>query len=349
MRLFRCLCALAVAAGANAQGGFLSGLRAASNAGADNAGGGAAGDAAAAAIQQFLQGIEVSNGNKIWSMSGAQGSGDDDPVIAGNSLSSANALLNIAVPGNPFKSIENVKKLYSLVFGVNPDFSSATDAATFWAVAQATLLASSPQINTNCAWTATVSARDFNIAFPDENSIYHVMVFPDFGPTDLIMIDGEFPAVRYFSYQSYDSNFNPMAAMYDREIRAYNGTNPFAQAVRDPTQNGRYRLFVSKDGKRGFPNEFPAAGVDFADSAVAFVILRYYGVDPSADLTLTDLDLWGYTPPPTIAKATSGAISPTATNLGWRAYDLCPYNNTIFAQQAVTTIVEVPSRSVIPA
>jgi hypothetical protein len=55
MRLFRCLCALAVAAGANAQGGFLSGLRAASNAGADNAGGGAAGDAAAAAIQQFLQ------------------------------------------------------------------------------------------------------------------------------------------------------------------------------------------------------------------------------------------------------------------------------------------------------
>jgi hypothetical protein len=122
------------------------------------------------------RGIEVSNGNKIWSMSGAQGSGDDDPVIAGNSLSSANALLNIAVPGNPFKSIENVstsvgrmtgcayvsfehqwlrrtissfatiypgrpwpaltrlapacppplpqvKKLYSLVFGVNPDVS----------------------------------------------------------------------------------------------------------------------------------------------------------------------------------------------------------------------------------
>jgi hypothetical protein len=50
----------------------------------------------------------------------------------------------------------------------------------------------------------------------------------------------------------------------------------------------------------------PCLCLSSASTAVAFVILRYYGVDPSADLTLTDLDLWGYTPPPTIAKATSG-------------------------------------------
>lgn len=40
---------------------------------------------------------------------------------------------------------------------------------------------------TDCAWTASASYKTANLFFPDAQSIYHVMYFSQFGPTDMAM------------------------------------------------------------------------------------------------------------------------------------------------------------------
>lgn len=42
-------------------------------------------------------------------------------------------------------------------------------------------------VKVDCAWTATVSYEKCNISFPDQNSVYHLMYLPQFGPSDVVM------------------------------------------------------------------------------------------------------------------------------------------------------------------
>lgn len=52
-------------------------------------------------------------------------------------------------------------------------------------------------IEKDCAWTASADYQTANLFFPDAQSVYHLMVFPNFGPGDLAMIEGDFPDARY--------------------------------------------------------------------------------------------------------------------------------------------------------
>lgn len=169
-------------------------------------------------------------------------------------------------------------------------------------------------------------------------------------------IEGEFPDARYFSVQSYDDTFSPVASIRDFEVVPSIGSNHFAKkatnALRGGKQSegseqskhaspplsplclcvavyhtraahpcmacshrtpqpGKYKIFVTKDGSRGLPNELPMSHSNFSDSSFGAIIFRLYGVDPLADTKKPALKTWGYKDPPTISLRSSGYVDKT--------------------------------------
>ena len=82
-----------------------------------------------------------------------------------------------------------------------------------------------------CAWSATVTAATYNLAFPDLNCVYQVLLYWGITEKTTLRIDGQFPHVRYFSYQSYDLvSGEPIASLIDYEIEPSKGVNPFHES-----------------------------------------------------------------------------------------------------------------------
>ena len=89
-----------------------------------------------------------------------------------------------------------------------------------------------------CAWSAAVTAATYNIAFPDLNCVYQVLLYWGVTGKTTLQIDGQFPHVRYFSFQSYDlQSGTPIASLIDYEIKASKGINPFNT---EPLEEGRW-------------------------------------------------------------------------------------------------------------
>lgn len=89
-----------------------------------------------------------------------------------------------------------------------------------------------------CAWSAAVTAATYNIAFPDLNCVYQVLLYWGVTGKTTLRIDGLFPHVRYFSFQSYDlQSGTPIASLIDYEIKALKGINPFNT---EPLRRGKW-------------------------------------------------------------------------------------------------------------
>jgi len=81
------------------------------------------------------------------------------------------------------------------------------------------------------------SASSFGLL--DLNAVYHTLVVWTFHDTDVYRIRGQFPAVRYFSVQSYEfTNGKPIASMLDRHVVPVSGRNPHADPAVMPEEVG---------------------------------------------------------------------------------------------------------------
>lgn len=178
------------------------------------------------------------------------------------------------------------------------------------------------EVQLGCAWSATVTAATYNVAFPDLNCVYQVLIYWGVTGSTTLRIDGHFPRVRYFSFQSYDlQDGAPIASLIDYELEASSGTNPFQNepASDDPSSFGRYQVHITDSGDHGMPNELAAtsgAGKQRrqncgAKGCVALVILRLYTAEPGNDAfhhaalaerpDIGGSRLWGYVPPPEVS------------------------------------------------
>lgn len=163
------------------------------------------------------------------------------------------------------------------------------------------------------------------------------------------MIEGTFPETRYFSFQTYDSSLKPLSLLRDAKIKPVgNAPNPFATSppVDGHRQKNKptYRLYLTKDGKHGFPNEMAATSNNFAIQGLTILVMRLYGIDPQADLSHPEWEPWGYVPPIRVSSRVMGTVSPTAADLVWQTYPQCPLNNTLALRDAFTAIINVMSQ-----
>lgn len=138
----------------------------------------------------------------------------------------------------------------------------------------------------------------------------------------MLRIEGDFPDIRYFSYQSYEiQSGQPIASLIDYEIEPSNGINPFNDKPMDTLDGqdhdeeednfgedgrntrkrksnsggreerkryGRYQIHMTDTGARGVPNELAATTSKghhrcTGRGCVALVILRLYAADPGQD------------------------------------------------------------------
>jgi|GEM_PF-419808 len=105
-----------------------------------------------------------------------------------------------------------------------------------------------------CGWEVASNIDTMNIFYPDDSATYWVALVPML-PGARLRIDGRYPDVRYFSYNSYDPLLRPSDALADLELvpRA-NGVNPFAVEGAPPGDTYRAYLHFENRPEQRAPN-----------------------------------------------------------------------------------------------
>ncbi len=134
-----------------------------------------------------------------------------------------------------------------------------------------------------CAWQIMSNRDDLNVAFPDVNATYWVLPYA-LGPGDSISLAGRYPSARYFSLNTYGTDFNTVDTLRDNQIRPTSGVNPFA--IAGATTGGSWQATVVNrpaDHSRNEIRGLPPAGKQRVP--VGFLIVRVYVPDDPASLS----------------------------------------------------------------
>lgn len=117
---------------------------------------------------------------------------------------------------------------------------------------------------------------------------------------EVYRIRGRYPYVRYFSFTVYDSGLQSVTTLHDKQIQPSWGKNPFNDLSTTEADMGSYEIYLTKDGKRGYPNEM-AALPPGSTSVYAFLALRLQLLDPRAGRDRSGKNReWGYVDMPVV-------------------------------------------------
>ncbi len=137
-----------------------------------------------------------------------------------------------------------------------------------------------------CAWRFMSNETVLNVAFPDVNATYWVLPYA-LGPGDSIEVSGTYPAARYFSLNTYGTNFDTVDTLRDDMIVPDSGSgNPFADAAARnlPPSQQKWRATVVPGPADHARNEI--RGVREGQSTpVGFLIIRVYVPDDATSVS----------------------------------------------------------------
>ncbi|MEU6558544.1 hypothetical protein [Nocardia nova] len=103
--------------------------------------------------------------------------------------------------------------------------------AAFWSVPAPSGADPAPGDPALCAWRFMSNDTVLDVAFPDANATYWVLPFA-LGPGDSIELSGTYPDARYFSLNTYGTNFDTVDTLRDDQIVPDPGSgNPFTNAA----------------------------------------------------------------------------------------------------------------------
>lgn len=124
-----------------------------------------------------------------------------------------------------------------------------------------------------CGWEVASNIDTMNVAFPDESAKYWVALVPML-PQTRLRIDGYYPDVRYFSYNSYDGLLRPTDAIADSEIVPNDGGRNSA-AEEDAPWGDAYTAYLefSAPPEERAPNTIYAGEMQLGPQAVPQVLL----------------------------------------------------------------------------
>lgn len=134
-----------------------------------------------------------------------------------------------------------------------------------------------------CAWRFMSNETVLNVAFPDSNATYWVLPYA-LGQGDSIELSGTYPAARYFSLNTYGTNFDTVDTLRDNMIAPDPGSgNPFEDASArnlPPSQRKWHATLVAgpADHARNEIQALPAG----QSTPVGFLIIRVYVPDDAA-------------------------------------------------------------------
>eukprot|EP00624_Nannochloropsis_granulata_P004580 evm.model.NODE_32902_length_36922_cov_39.382481.3 len=134
----------------------------------------------------------------------------------------------------------------------------------------------------NCAWSPVLSPQDEKPFLPDMNIQYNVQGFV-------------FASNAYKQQQQRQQQ-----QQQQQQIRPSSGKNPFNDLTTTEADIGSYEIYLTKDGKRGYPNEL-AALPPGSTSVYALLVLRLQMLDPreGGDRSGRNRE-WGYVNMPVV-------------------------------------------------
>lgn len=138
-------------------------------------------------------------------------------------------------------------------------------------------VAADPPESPLCAWRFMSNSTVLNVAFPDANSTYWMMPYA-LGPGDSIELSGTYPAARYFSLNTYGTDFDTVDTLRDNQIVADPGSaNPFvdASAASLPAAQQRWHARLVNGPADHSRNELQAVASG-QGTPIGFVIVRVY-------------------------------------------------------------------------
>ena len=132
-----------------------------------------------------------------------------------------------------------------------------------------------------CSWPTWLNEDTVNFAYPDDSATYWGTHVP-FVPGARLVIEGRFPAARYFSFHAYDEVQRPVDSIADLEIDPVSGVNPF----RGGRGDGRYEVFIefTAPPEKPAPNTvYAGAMANGAPNPAGFILYRVYTPDDPED------------------------------------------------------------------
>ncbi len=135
----------------------------------------------------------------------------------------------------------------------------------------------------DCFWIGPVSYESYNIAYPDEGAVYWGTKFQLPEGASHLLIEGLYPKARYFSYNTYDIQTQPIHGIADLEITPSEGANPYSDADKS---GGKYAIKVVNGAA---PEEKAAntlyLGTEEQRNKALPIILRIYLPETPGDFT----------------------------------------------------------------
>lgn len=136
-----------------------------------------------------------------------------------------------------------------------------------------------------CSWPFLLDDERLNFAFPDDSSTYWMTRFASV-PQSRLIIEGDYPHARYFSFHVYDDAGRPIDALADFEIRPDTGSfNPFAShklSSRSRKYTG-FVVFTAKPERRETNTMYAGDMEDGIPNPSGFLIYRVYVSDDPDD------------------------------------------------------------------
>lgn len=179
------------------------------------------------------------------------------------------------------------------------------------------MLRQPPQLN--CAWQAYITGKQYNVAYPDLQAVYQVLVMLNVNDKNIFRVRGSFPekGVKYFSLQSNNIDVGfPVSTIKDYEIEVDDPSstrNPFAEDSDRPI--GTYTINVTPRGNQGLKNELALCPDYMSNSACrrvnAVMLMRFYTSDADRPPVSSKTDppasqpnprLFGYAPAPVVEE-----------------------------------------------
>ncbi|GAB5034327.1 Hypothetical protein NocV09_01801020 [Nannochloropsis oceanica] len=173
-------------------------------------------------------------------------------------------------------------------------------------------------LDMTCAFQMTSGGDGVDMKFRDGKEALHIQYVPTTSAT-VFNFKGEFPQSRAFSYATYavaNQKVTYVDMIADTDIVPATGVNPFVAGPSVTGASGTYDLYVTPDGKEGFPNELKSFAHGSAPSELSGLIIVYRVIMADG----IRADGWGGVPPPTLRVK---AFSVLATGL-WM--NLAPCN-----------------------
>jgi hypothetical protein len=187
--------------------------------------------------------------------------------------------------------------------------------------------ASAASTPSNCSWGFRSGSDTVNVADPDTSANYWTYNYAAEPDTELV-IKGEYPRVRYFSFVVYQTDTAPIDSIYDAQIQPDSGSgNPFVGPVAKNTPE-KYAITVlfTAPPTQPAPNTLYAgqSDIDGTPNAAGTLMLRtYVPLDESKSPQ-------GNVPFPTVTwETTSG----TVLSAGAACANSQPLTDTAIAQE----------------